>query len=175
VTSSARFPKTSTSWSAGSLRPLHPSSRSTTSSSPACYVDDLSDDVIDVFAEHWPKKTSPLSLVLCYRLDAAYSRVPDDATAFSGGRSPRYAVFIIAGTPVPEMLPAEREWARAMSDAFAPLASDGVYVNAVTDFDGARNPVEAAYGAEKYARLAEIKAAYDPGNVFHGNASITPG
>jgi FAD/FMN-containing dehydrogenase len=139
-----------------------------------CYVDDLSDDVIDAFAEHFPRKTSPLSLVLCYRLDGAYSRVPEDATAFSGGRSPRYAVFIIAGTPVPEMLPAERQWARAMADAFAPLSSDGVYVNAVTDFDGGQNPVEAAYGPTKHARLVEIKKAYDPAGIFHSNADISP-
>jgi FAD/FMN-containing dehydrogenase len=139
-----------------------------------CYVDDLSDDVIDVFAEHLPQKTSPLSLVLCYRLDGAYSRVAEDATAFSGGRSPRYAVFIIAGTPVPEMLPAEREWVRGMAEALAPLSSDGVYVNAVTDFDAARNPVEAAYGSTKYARLVDIKTAYDPAGIFHSNADIAP-
>jgi FAD/FMN-containing dehydrogenase len=60
-----------------------------------------------------------------------------------------------------------------MADAFAPLASDGVYINAVTDFDSV-NPVEAAYGAEKYARLAEIKKRYDPNNVFHRNANIAP-
>jgi FAD/FMN-containing dehydrogenase len=138
-----------------------------------CYVDDFSDEIIDVMSEHLPKKSSPMSLVLCYRLDAAYSRVPEEATAFSGGRSPRYGVFIIAGTPVPEMLPAEREWVRALAAALAPLSSDGVYVNAVTDFD-ARNPVEAAYGPAKYGRLVDIKTRYDPHNVFHSNADIAP-
>ena len=46
-----------------------------------------------------PDKTSPLSIVLFYRLDAAFSRVPEDATAFSGGRSPRFAVFVIGVCP----------------------------------------------------------------------------
>ena len=53
-----------------------------------CYVEELSDGVIDVMVEHFPRKTSPLSILLFYRLDGAYSRVSEDATAFSGGRSP---------------------------------------------------------------------------------------
>ena len=52
-----------------------------------CYVETLSDDVIDAVTEHFPRKTSPLSIVLFYRLDGAFSRVAEDATAFSGGRS----------------------------------------------------------------------------------------
>ncbi len=138
-----------------------------------CYVDALTDEVIDVVTTYVPKKVSPLSLALFYRLDGAYSQVPDDATAFSGGRSARFGVFMIGVCPVTEMLPAEREWVRSMANALAPLASDGLYVNAATDFDS-RSPVEAAYGAEKYARLGGIKATYDPGNVFHRNANITP-
>ena len=138
-----------------------------------CYVDTLSDEVIDAVTTYLPKKVSPLSLVLFYRLDGAFSRVPDDATAFSGGRSARFGVFMIGVCPVSEMLPAEREWVRSMADALAPLASDGVYVNAVTDFD-TTSPVKKAYGAEKYARLVDIKTKYDPHNVFHRNANIPP-
>jgi len=82
-----------------------------------CYVEALSDDVIDALTEHFPKKISPLSLVLFYRLDGAFSRVEEDATAFSGGRSPRFAVFVIGVCPAPEMLAAEREWVRSMAAA----------------------------------------------------------
>jgi hypothetical protein len=137
-----------------------------------CYVDEFSDGVIDALVEHFPQKTSPLSIVLFYRLDGAYSAVADDATAFSGGRSPRFGVFIIAGCPVPEMFPAERDWARALATALAPFASDdGSYVNGSAEFDA----VEAAYGAGKFARLVELKAKYDPTDLFHGNARVTPG
>ena len=140
-----------------------------------CYVDGLSDDVIATVTEHFPGKVSPLSLVLFYRLDGAFSRVAEDATAFSGGRSPRFAVFVIGVCPVPEMLPAEREWVRGLADALAPSsADDGLYVNGITDFD-ASTPVRAAYGPQKYARLAEIKRTFDPDNVFHRNANIAPG
>jgi FAD/FMN-containing dehydrogenase len=139
-----------------------------------CYVDELSDDVIEAVTTHLPDKTSPLSLVLFYRLDGAYSKVPEDATAFSGGRSPRFAVFIIGVCPTPHMLAAEREWVRSMAEALRPAsADDGVYVNGMTDFD-ARTSVEAAYGPEKYARLVAVKTKYDPRNLFHNNANIPP-
>ncbi|MGH3412377.1 MAG: FAD-binding oxidoreductase [Marmoricola sp.] len=139
-----------------------------------CYVEELSDDVIDAVTEQFPKKTSPLSIVLFYRLDGAYSRFEEEATAFSGGRSPRLAVFVIGVCPAPGMLAMEREWVRSMVDALRPAAvDDGTYVNGTTEFDG-RNPVQAAYGPEKYARLVDIKTTYDPHNVFHRNANIAP-
>ena len=138
-----------------------------------CYVEDLSDDVIATVAEHLPGKSSPLSVLLFYRLDQAYSAVGEDDTAFSGGRSPRYAVFMIAVCPTPELLSGERAWVRGLWHALQPYTCDaGAYVNAVTDADD--DAVRAAYGPEKYARLARIKATYDPGNMFHRNANIKP-
>ena len=58
------------------------------------YIEDLTGEVAgggfvmnaDMVAEHVPRKTSPMSVLLFYRLDGAYGRVGDDETAFSGGR-----------------------------------------------------------------------------------------
>ena len=137
------------------------------------YVEDLSDDVIDVIEQHLPGKTSPGSLALFYRLDGAYSQVAEDATAFSGGRSPRYNVFMIAVCPTPEVLDADREWVRAFHRDLEKHAISGTYVNALTgEQDDAR--VISAYGKAKYDRLAEIKAVYDPTNLFRRNANIKP-
>ena len=139
-----------------------------------CYVEELSDGVIDALTEHFPQKQSPLSLVLFYRLDGAYSRVAEDATAFSGGRSARFGTFIIGVCPVAEMFPAERDWVRSMADALRPHAArDGSYVNGSAEFDDL-DPVQSAYGAEKFAKLVRLKTTYDPGNLFHGAANITP-
>jgi FAD/FMN-containing dehydrogenase len=140
----------------------------------SCYVDTLSDEVIEALTTHFPNKVSPLSLALFYRLDGAFSRVDDSATAFSGGRSARFGVFMIGVCPVAEMLLGEREWVRGLASALQPLASrDGSYVNGSTEFDDL-NPVHAVYGTEKYARLVEVKTKYDPDNVFHRNANVAP-
>ena len=52
-----------------------------------------------------------------------------------------------------------------------PWSAAQVYVNALADDDSGR--VE-AYGGN-YARLAEVKAKYDPGNRFRRNHNIRPG
>ena len=137
------------------------------------YLADLSDEAIEVVAEHLPRKNSPLSALEFYRLDEAYSEAGDDDTAFSGGRSPRYAVFIIAVCPTPQLLAADRTWARSFWEALRPHSlGAGSYVNAMTEFEADR--VRASYGPAKYQRLATIKAEYDPQNLFHHNANIQP-
>jgi FAD/FMN-containing dehydrogenase len=137
------------------------------------YLDDLSDEAIEVITEYVPRKQSPGSVLLFYRLDQAYSQVAEDATAFSGSRAPGYAGFIIAVCPTPEMLEHDRAWVRSFWDALVPHSRGiGSYVNAISDA-GVDDRVRASYGA-KYDRLAEIKRKYDPDNVFHHNANIKP-
>jgi FAD/FMN-containing dehydrogenase len=136
------------------------------------YLEELSDEAIEVVTRHLPGKQSPMSLLEFYRLDGAYSEMPDEATAFSGGRSPRFAVFIIGICPTAELLAAEREWVRGLWAALQPYATRaGTYINGVSDTD--EDTVRRAYGP-KYQRLAQIKAKYDPANVFHRNGNIKP-
>ena len=138
------------------------------------YVESLSDSIVDVLTAHIPAKTSPKSLLLIYRLDGAYSQVADDATAFSGGRSPRFGVFIVGVAPDAAGLEVEHRWVTDLWDALRPYAfgsGDG-YVNSTSDYQADR--VRGSYGASKYERLAQIKAEYDPDNVFHVNANIVP-
>ncbi len=139
----------------------------------ALYLETLSDDVIAVVADHLARKTSPQSPVLFYRLDGAYSEVAEDHTAFGGGRSPRYVIFIVGLADSHEGLAAERKWVRSFWDALQPHAMGiGSYVNGESEY--ARDRVLSSYGPAKYGRLAQIKATYDPDNVFHLNANIRP-
>ena len=139
----------------------------------ALYLDELSDEVIAIFADQLPRKASPLSFVPVFPLDGAYADVGEDDTAFGGSRSARFVFNIAAICPVPELLEADRAWVRGFWEALRPHASSaGSYVNFMTDIEEDR--VRAAYGAAKYDRLSRIKADYDPDNVFHLNANIKP-
>ncbi len=138
-----------------------------------CFVEQLSDEIIDAVLQQLPQKSSPLSVMLFYPLDGAYTEVGEEETAFGGGRSSRLGVFIIAVCPGPELLEADRAWVRATCARIQALEPGaGAYVNSVTEFDQER--VRATYGHDKYERLAAIKATYDPDNVFHRNANIRP-
>ena len=137
------------------------------------YLADLSDEAIQVVIEHLPRKSSPLSILLFYRLDGAYSEVGEDDTAFSGGRSPRYAVFIIGVCPCPSSWPPSGPGSGRCGRRCSPHSIGvGSYVNAMFEFEDDR--VRASYGPAKYERLASIKRRYDPENVFHRNANIKP-
>jgi FAD/FMN-containing dehydrogenase len=140
----------------------------------SCYLAELSDPVIDVITEQVPGKNSPMSAALFYRLDGAYCRAGEQDTAFSGGRSPRYAAFIIGVAPDDRVLAAERGWVRSFWSALRPHSigdGDG-YINGNTDYAG--DGIQGAYGADKYQRLARVKASYDPDNVFHVNVNVQP-
>ena len=68
--------------------------------------------------------------------------------------------------------PACIAWARNLFDAMAPYATGGVYVNFMPE-DETQRVQTGAYGAN-YARLAKLKAKYDPTNLFRMNQNIKP-
>lgn len=92
--------------------------------------------------------------------------------AFGGGRDIRHVVNISATAMSPDEYEAERAWSRDYWSALVKHAAGvGSYVNFMTDYEEDR--VRSAHGS-KYDRLQQIKASYDPNNVFHLNANIRP-
>ncbi|OLT10757.1 FAD-linked oxidase [Pseudonocardia sp. CNS-139] len=139
----------------------------------ALMLDELTDEAIDVVAGRLPEKVSPMTIVPIFPLGGAYADVGDDDTAFGGSRSARWAFNMDAIAPDAETLAADRVWVRSLWDDMRPFARDsGSYVNFMAEYEEDR--VLASYGAAKYARLAAVKAEYDPGNVLHLNANIKP-
>ncbi len=65
-----------------------------------------------------------------------------------------------------------REWVKKFRHHIAPYTTGGVWLNFVGDEGDAR--IRAAFGDENYARLARVKAEFDPLNVFRGNQNIRP-
>ena len=98
------------------------------------------------------------------------------AAAVRVAESPGYVLNIAAHAPpgAPrDLYEADRAWVRSFWDAMRPHATgSGSYVNFMAEVEEDR--VKAAYGPEKYARLARVKRAWDPDNVFHLNVNIKP-
>jgi FAD/FMN-containing dehydrogenase len=137
------------------------------------YLQQFSDDVITSIAEQLPGPDSPMSFIRLLGLDGAVADVADMDIAFSGSRSSRVMVGMVALSADAESHKADQAWACAAWQALRPHASGSrEYINFVFDRDDDR--VRSSYGAEKYQRLARIKALYDPENVFHLNANIEP-
>jgi hypothetical protein len=138
------------------------------------YIEALFDQIIETIIEQVPRKSSAMSALMLYRLDGAYSRMSDEATAFSGGRSPRYAAFIIGLATDASLLAADRNWVRDFWRALRPyaLADGNSHLNSTTEHSG--DEIRGSFGNAKYERLAGIKAEYDPDNTFRLNANIPP-
>jgi FAD/FMN-containing dehydrogenase len=137
----------------------------------ADYHDDFPDDAVDVFVKAGFDRPSPLTQHLMIPWGGEVARVSEDATPLTK----RSATWITHPFAMWDDAAEDKRniaWAKAFRDDIARYASGGVYLNFVGDEGEDR--VRAAYGEEKYARLARIKGEWDPDNVFRGNQNIKP-
>jgi FAD/FMN-containing dehydrogenase len=136
----------------------------------ADFVRELSDAAVSQHARHGAALPTMLSTVHLYAIDGAAHRVGRHDTAFSY-RDANWAEVIVGVDPDPANAPAITRWCKDYFDALHPYSAGGAYINFMMEEGQER--VQAAYGSN-YARLAEIKAKYDPDNVFHVNQNIKP-
>ncbi|SEQ05910.1 FAD-binding oxidoreductase [Natrinema salaciae] len=129
----------------------------------------ISDDAIDTIVDYARDLPTPLSEIFFGQLGGAMGRVPADATAFPH-RDAAYGMNVHTRWEDPAMDDECIAWSREFFDAMAPYATGGVYVNFISEDEGEEN---LAYG-ENQDRLAEIKAAYDPENLFRMNQNVEP-
>jgi FAD/FMN-containing dehydrogenase len=130
----------------------------------------LTDDAVDRLVELFATIRSPFTAVLLQQLGRAVNRVPPSATAFPH-RDARWDGLILSGWEDPAEDTVHIDWTRQAWDSLRPFSTGGVYVNGVADGDP--EELSRAYGAN-HARLAAIKATYDPTNAFRLNANIEP-
>ena len=135
------------------------------------FVADLADEAIDVHMEHGPKVPSVHTAVHFYLVDGAVHDVGADETAFPV-RDARFLLNIAGIWPDPQDNEKNIAWARDYYEAVHPHSGyEGGYTNFMTVEDQDRVPDN--YGAN-YDRLKQIKASWDPDNVFHLNQNIDP-
>jgi hypothetical protein len=138
----------------------------------AMHLPGLSDEVIDTVVQYGSEiaATSPWSQMVVFRHGGAVSRVPEDATAFSHRRT-AYMAHPIAAWEDPVNADRHLDWIGRFSAAMRPFSA-GVYLN--LEGDESEHKVRANYSAEKYAKLAALKAKWDPRNLFRLNQNIKP-
>jgi FAD/FMN-containing dehydrogenase len=136
------------------------------------FADELSDTMLDAALEAMERATSPYSIVQLRGLGGAVRRLGSEDTAFAH-RDRRYLVSIIGEWLDPsEDATVHQAWVRSLWQQIRPEGS-GVYVNFLEDDEGKERILD-AYPAATFARLADIKARYNPRNLFKFNQNIPP-
>ena len=119
-------------------------------------------------AESFP---SPLTAILFFRIHGAATRVPESETAF-GMRREQWDCNVISQWEDPAENEAQIAWTREVWARIEPTISGSAYVNHLASDDSVEK-VRASYGAN-IDRLMQIKAQYDPTNLFRLNPNIPP-
>lgn len=136
----------------------------------ADFVDELGDEAIAVHHE-WARRLPTMkSTMHMYPIDGAVHDVGAEETAWTY-RDSGWASVMVGVDPDPANAEAVRRWTVDYWEAAHPYSAGGAYVNFMMDEGQER--VQATYGGN-YARLAQVKAAYDPTNLFRVNQNIRP-
>jgi len=137
----------------------------------ADFVTELTDEAIDIHCAHGAHTPHVSSSMHLHPINGAAQRVGADETAF-GHRDKMFSPVIAGIWDDPAENETNIRWVRDYYDAIHPHSgSEGGYINFMSDDDGHRAAQN--YGAN-HARLAAVKAVYDPDNVFHVNQNIQP-
>jgi len=132
------------------------------------FVKALDGDVIQALVANFGQPGTPI--VQLRSLGGAMARVSEESTAFAHRN---YEAFLLSAALVPLSTSVE-ETERIRRESWLPLQPfvAGAYVNFLTDVG--ETSIAASYPAATYARLAAIKAEFDPENIFNQNANIKP-
>jgi hypothetical protein len=136
----------------------------------ADFVDRLSDEAIDLHTKHGSVPATGLSTMHMYPINGAVHRKGPGDTAFSY-RNSKWAQVIVGIDPAPANAGNITNWARSYWEALHPHCAPGAYVNFMMEEGAGR--IEATYGPN-YSRLQQVKAKYDPENLFRVNQNIAP-
>ena len=133
---------------------------------------ELPDGAIDEIADWAGRRPTPLTDIVIWHHGGAMSEVDEGATAYAGRDVP----FLVTGEASWDDGSLNDEaiaWGRDFWAAMGRHSTGGVYLNFPGLGEEKEALVRAGYGAN-YDRLAELKAKYDPENLFRMNMNIGP-
>jgi FAD/FMN-containing dehydrogenase len=134
------------------------------------FVDTIGRPEAETILEHLGTSTAMMGVAQLRTLGGAMARVPVDATAFAHRQS-KIMVNVAAVYERPDEIAVHGPWVEAFAAALH-QGDDGAYVNFLGDEGDAR--IRSAYPGSTWDRLRQIKARYDPTNLFRLNQNIPP-
>ena len=137
------------------------------------FVAELSDDLLRTTRELFAECPIPGGELGFLHLGGALNERDEDDGAI-GNRDAKY-VHGVNGMWEPDEPEAElfEQWIRDAWARLRPFSTGRTYINFQSADEG-DDRIRATYGVN-YERLAEIKQAYDPDNLFRSNRNIRPG
>lgn len=134
------------------------------------FVDSIDESRARLIIDQLSACDAPMRVAQLRVLGGAMARVPSDATAYAH-RSKAMLVNVAAFYQGEADRDARKAWATDFARALQPN-DDSAYVGFLADDGPAR--IRGAYPGATWDRLAQIKAQYDPSNLFRLNQNITP-
>jgi FAD/FMN-containing dehydrogenase len=125
----------------------------------------------ETILQHLGTSTAMMGVAQLRVLGGAVARVANDATAYAH-RDRRIMVNLAAVYERAEEAEKHLPWIRGFVEAMREGDDEAAYVNFLGDEGNVR--IRAAYPGPTWDRLREIKARYDPMNVFRLNQNIPP-
>jgi FAD/FMN-containing dehydrogenase len=142
--------------------------------STGAWLRELSDDAIDTLIRYGiPEgERSPLVVVEVRHAGGAMARVDAQESACSSHQE-EHILQIVAMAPAPEAEEGIRQTINRLRRDLQPALTGGVYLNFL-EGNEAQERVRDGYAPESYRRLAELKARYDPDNLFRYGRNFAP-
>jgi len=134
------------------------------------YFAALPPKLLDALVEHHGRIRSPHSALLLFQMGGALNELPADHSPV-GNRDAAYVVNVAGSWEKAQDDAANMAWARDCWQGIRPFSTGGVYVNFLTEEEGA-DRIEAAYGKEILGRLAALKRKYDPDDLFRHTKQV---
>jgi FAD/FMN-containing dehydrogenase len=134
------------------------------------FIDEVDETAAHTILERLEASDATMRAVQLRVLGGAMARVPNDATAFAH-RARRLMVNVASLAADPSELPARAEWVGTIASSIQ-RGPEAAYVGFLLDEGPDR--VRQAYPGTTWERLREVKATYDPTNLFRLNQNIPP-
>jgi FAD/FMN-containing dehydrogenase len=134
------------------------------------FLEELDDAAIDAMIARMDSCPSPMSQILFEHFHGAATRVATDATAYALRRH-GFNTLLLGEWTDPSRNDVNIQWVKETEAALKPFVSDRRYTNYLGEDDMTDAGLRAAYGPN-LARLRQVKAKYDPENVFRENLNI---